>query len=75
MGMQVHKSWWVGFDHVQAVRRQGSRTICLMADGTAVPVSRLRQTALYDYFGKDFVRSSVNAFAEQGRLSVVSSRP
>jgi len=55
-GLLVHRSYWVCFDQVQSVKRSGNRIFCLMSDGTAVPVSRRRQHAIFDYFGKDFVR-------------------
>jgi len=55
-GLLVHRSYWLSLDHVQSVKRSGNKTICLMSDGTTVPVSRRRQHAIFDYFGKDFVR-------------------
>lgn len=43
-GMQTHRSYWVAFAHVvRRVDRDG-RILCLMDDGTEVPVSR-RETA------------------------------
>ena len=60
-GTLVHRSFWVRFDHVQAIRHQGSQTFCHMSDGTAVPVSRRRRKALFDHFGKHFNRATPTA--------------
>jgi len=56
-GLRVHRSYWVSFDHVKEVKQHGTSTVCVMVDGTSVPVSRRRQKELFDYFGKDFVRA------------------
>jgi hypothetical protein len=39
-GMQVHRSWWVALDAVAEVRRDGTRTKLVLANGLEVPVSR-----------------------------------
>ncbi len=55
-GFLVHRSYWIAFDHVQAVTRNGERMSCLMSDGTSVPVSRRRQKSVVAQFGNNFVR-------------------
>lgn len=40
MGLQIHRSHWVALDAVQAARRDGSKMILTMVDGTELPVSR-----------------------------------
>jgi hypothetical protein len=39
-GTQVHRSHWVAFGQVRAVRRDGDRAILTMANGPEIPVSR-----------------------------------
>ncbi len=39
-GLQVHRSWWVDFGAVRQLRRDGARTVLVLADGQEVPVSR-----------------------------------
>ncbi len=39
-GMQVHRSWWVGYDAVKSIEKGAGRFSLGLADGTQVPVSR-----------------------------------
>ena len=45
-GMQVHRSWWVGFAAVTAVEREPGRMYLRLANGLQVPVSRTYQAAV-----------------------------
>lgn len=50
-GLRVHRSWWVACDHIIAVRRTATGTVCLMSDGRQVPVSRRRRAEVVSRFG------------------------
>lgn len=39
-GMQVHRSWWVARDAIEAARRGDGRATLTLKDGSQVPVSR-----------------------------------
>lgn len=39
-GLQVHRSWWIAADAVEAVARDGARTFVTLAAGLRAPVSR-----------------------------------
>lgn len=41
-GMQCHRSHWVRFKHVRKIKPAGSAYVCVLDDGTCVPVSRRR---------------------------------
>lgn len=45
-GLQVHRSWWVAADAVQAMARDGARTFVTLANGVRVPVSRSFRAAV-----------------------------
>lgn len=45
-GMQVHRSWWVGYCAVKSIRKEPGRISLGLADGTLVPVSRTYQAAV-----------------------------
>ena len=45
-GMQVHRSFWVAYDHIAAVERHAERTVVRLSTGEAVPVSRTFVTAV-----------------------------
>jgi DNA-binding LytR/AlgR family response regulator len=40
LGRRVHRSWWVAADAVEAVEREGQRTLLRLNDGRHVPVGR-----------------------------------
>ncbi|MGC9420241.1 MAG: LytTR family DNA-binding domain-containing protein [Rhodovulum sp.] len=40
LGRRVHRSWWVAADAVDAVEREGQRTLLRLNDGRHVPVGR-----------------------------------
>ncbi len=40
LGMRVHRSWWVAADAIEAVEREGQRTVMRLTDGRQVPVGR-----------------------------------
>lgn len=74
LGFLVHRSYWIGFEHVQAVKRESERMVCLMTNGTSVPVSRRRQKAVTSRFGKNFVRADgaaqvLNSFGTNQRAA------
>ncbi|MEX0304944.1 MAG: LytTR family DNA-binding domain-containing protein [Leisingera sp.] len=46
LGVQCHRSHWIRFKHVKSVKRAGSAYVCLMEDGSEVPVSRRRYSEL-----------------------------
>ncbi|MCE8555382.1 LytTR family transcriptional regulator [Ruegeria pomeroyi] len=52
-GMQVHKSYWVAFDHIQQVRpkRDGGLRL-ILKDQTAIPGARRRARAFREAYGK-----------------------
>lgn len=39
-GQRVHRSWWVASDAIEAVEREGQRTVIRLTDGRHVPVGR-----------------------------------
>ena len=39
-GMQVHRSFWVAYRHVTAIRQREGRTMVCLTGGEVVPVSR-----------------------------------
>ncbi len=39
-GLQIHRSHWVGLDHIAGARRDGPRAIVTLADGSERPASR-----------------------------------
>jgi len=39
-GMQVHRSHWVGLDHVVDLEKDGERVFCVLDSGLRLPVSR-----------------------------------
>ncbi|WP_299406589.1 LytTR family DNA-binding domain-containing protein [uncultured Roseobacter sp.] len=41
-GMQCHRSHWVRFKYVQKIKPAGSAYVCILEDGTVIPVSRRR---------------------------------
>ncbi|MEM6573840.1 MAG: LytTR family DNA-binding domain-containing protein, partial [Pseudomonadota bacterium] len=43
-GLQVHRSYWVGIQHVRRLLRSSDGWSCEMIDGERVPVSRRRRT-------------------------------
>ena len=45
-GMKIHRSHWVALDHVAEVSLQEGRTLCHMAGGLVLPVSRSHRAAL-----------------------------
>jgi DNA-binding LytR/AlgR family response regulator len=45
-GMQVHRSWWVGYEAVASIEREAGRVTLRLTDGTQVPVSRTYQAAV-----------------------------
>ncbi len=45
-GLQVHRSHWVAAAHVVTVRRQGSKMVLQLDNGTEIPVSRAFRTAI-----------------------------
>lgn len=45
-GAQCHRSHWVSFSHIQEIHRSGSAYTCILRDGTSIPVSRRRRSAL-----------------------------
>lgn len=45
-GMQVHRSHWVRVKHINRVVPNGSSYVCVMQDGTEIPVSRRRYADL-----------------------------
>lgn len=47
-GMQVHRSWWVARKGVEALRRDGGRTVLVLKNGLEVPVSRTYLAAVRD---------------------------
>lgn len=47
-GMQVHRSWWVAHGGVEALRRDGGRTVLVLKNGGEVPVSRTYLAAVRD---------------------------
>ncbi len=49
-GVQPHRSWWVARSAVASLRRDGSRTLIQLADGTTVPVSRSARSDLGPLF-------------------------
>ncbi len=51
LGLRVHRSWWVAKKHVMGVRRTPTGAICLMSDGSRVPVSRRRRAEVLAHFG------------------------
>lgn len=51
-GMQVHRSHWIAADQVRQVRRRGDGAVCLMSDGTRVPVSRRYRRSVLERFGE-----------------------
>lgn len=50
-GMQVHRSWWIAFDDLVQVTRDGRKTIVVMSDGTRIPVSETYRDALRERVG------------------------
>ena len=40
MGMQVHRSYWASFDHMQRLVRREGRVLLRLTDGREIPVSR-----------------------------------
>ncbi|MCA3132755.1 MAG: LytTR family DNA-binding domain-containing protein [Betaproteobacteria bacterium] len=51
LGLRVHRSWWVASRHVECVRRSATGAICLMSNGSQVPVSRRRRAEVLARFG------------------------
>ena len=47
-GAQVHRSHWIAFDQIQAVKRVGDRAIATMTTGKEIPVSRSNIAKLKD---------------------------
>ena len=47
-GMQVHRSWWVARSGVDALQRDGGRTLVVLKNGLEVPVSRTYLAAVRD---------------------------
>jgi hypothetical protein len=47
-GAQVHRSWWVARDAVEASRSENGKLFLLLRDGTKAPVSRTFTRALRD---------------------------
>lgn len=45
-GLQVHRSHWVRQKHVLRLAPKGSSYICILSDGTQIPVSRRRHAEL-----------------------------
>ena len=45
-GLQVHRSHWVRIKHVDQIKVKGSSYICILSDGSAIPVSRRRHAKL-----------------------------
>lgn len=45
-GVQVHRSHWVRLQQIAQVRTNGSSYLCIMKDGSKVPVSRRRYATL-----------------------------
>lgn len=45
-GAQCHRSHWVSFKHIKDIQRSGSAYTCILSDGTNIPVSRRRRSAL-----------------------------
>jgi DNA-binding LytR/AlgR family response regulator len=39
-GLQVHRSWWVAHDAVEAIEQEERRTLLRLRGGRRVPVSR-----------------------------------
>ena len=39
-GMRIHRSHWVATDHIEAIRRDGEKVMCLQDNGIELPVSR-----------------------------------
>ena len=39
-GMQIHRSHWVAFAHIDSIRRDGQRIFCRLDSGLELPVSR-----------------------------------
>ena len=52
-GMQVHRSHWVAFEHVERVIRDGRHLTCLIKNGDKVPVSRRNQAEVMRWYGKE----------------------
>lgn len=50
-GLRVHRSWWVATEHVVSVRRTATGAVCVMSDGSQVPVSRRRRSEVLAQFG------------------------
>lgn len=50
-GLRVHRSWWVATEHVVSVRRTATGAVCVMSDGSQVPVSRRRRSEVLAHFG------------------------
>lgn len=50
LGLRVHRSWWVASRHVMSVRRTPAGAVCLMSDGSQVPVSRRRRAEVLARF-------------------------
>lgn len=46
VGDQVHRSHWAGFEHVDAVERDGARVFLAMTTGARIPVSRANMSKL-----------------------------
>ena len=39
-GVQIHRSYWVAYDAIRAIKRDGSALFVILDDGTTLPVSR-----------------------------------
>ena len=49
-GMQVHRSYWVSYNHVVRLHRRDHRIQLLLSDGQEIPVSRLFLPAVHDWY-------------------------
>ena len=45
-GMQIHRSHWIGLDHVDELDTSGGNMICRLVTGLTLPVSRKNRTPL-----------------------------
>lgn len=50
-GLQVHRSHWVAAEFVTGIRRDGSRLVLTLGDGSEVPVSRTYAAEVRQRFG------------------------
>lgn len=50
LGHQVHRSWWVNFSCIRAVRRRGRRVELVLTNGLTIPVSESHKSLVHRYW-------------------------